>query len=305
MHRYVLRRLLQIPFAVLGITLIIFVLIRFRGDPTALYLPPDAPEEVRAQVRHNLGLDLPLPVQYVRFLTNMVPGDFGMSIWHRQPALDVVLSYVPATVQLMALALVLGAVLGVTLGLLAATNKGSPLDTFFVTISVFGQSMPSFWLGIMLILVFAVELRWLPASGRGGWDHLVLPTFTLLTFLVPPTLLLVRSSVLELLGEDFVLVARSKGLAERAIVLGHVLKNALRPTITSLGMQMGRLMGGAVITETVFAWPGLGRLSGHSVLNRDMALVQASVMILALWVILCNLVADVANATIDPRVQTD
>ena len=305
MSRFVIRRLLQIPFAVLGITLIIFVLIRFRGDPTALYLPPDAPPELREQMRHNLGLDLPLPVQYIRFVSNMVQGDFGMSMWHRQPALDVVLSKIPATVQLMALALVLGAVLGIVLGLLSATNKGSPLDMVLVSISVFGQSMPSFWLGIMLILLFAVNLRWLPASGRGGWEHYVLPTFTLLMFLVPPTLLLVRSSVLELLREDFVLVARSKGLAERAILYGHVLKNALRPTITSLGMQMGRAMGGAVITETVFAWPGLGRLSVQAVGNRDMALVQASVVILAVWVILCNLVADVANASLDPRIKTD
>jgi ABC-type dipeptide/oligopeptide/nickel transport system permease component len=305
MSRFIIRRLLQIPVAVLGITLIIFVLIRFRGDPTAIYLPPDAPPELREQLRHNLGLDLPLPVQYLRFVVNMLQGDFGESMWHRQPALDVVLSYIPATVQLMALALVLGALLGIVLGLLSATKKGSPLDTFLVSFSVFGQSMPSYWLGIMLILVFAVNLRWLPASGRGGWEHLVLPTFTLLMYLVPPTLLLVRSSVLELLREDFVLVARSKGLAERAILYGHVLKNALRPTITSLGMQMGRVMGGAVITETVFAWPGLGRLSVQAVGNRDMALVQASVVILAVWVILCNLAADVANASIDPRIQTD
>jgi ABC-type dipeptide/oligopeptide/nickel transport system permease component len=260
---------------------------------------------VRAQVRHNMGLDLPLPVQYLRFVTNMMRGDFGMSMWHRQPALDVVLAYIPATVQLMALSLLLGALLGIILGLLSATKKGSPVDVFLVSLSVFGQSMPSYWLGIMLILVFAVNLRWLPASGRGGWQHLVLPTFTLLMYLVPPTLLLVRSSVLELLREDFVLVARSKGLTERAILYGHVLKNALRPTITSLGMQMGRVMGGAVITETVFAWPGLGRLSVQAVGNRDMALVQASVVVLAIWVILCNLAADVANASLDPRIETE
>lgn len=305
MHRFIIRRLLQIPFAILGITLIIFVLIRFRGDPTALYLPPDAPPELREQLRHNLGLDLPLPVQYIRFVTNMVQGDFGMSMWHRRPALDVVLSYIPATVQLMALALILGATLGIAFGLLSATKKGSPVDAFLVSFSVFGQSMPSYWLGIMLILIFAVNLRWLPASGRGGWNHYVLPTFTLVMYLLPPTLLLVRSSVLELLREDFVLVARSKGLAESAIMYGHVLKNALRPTITSLGMQMGRVMGGAVITETVFAWPGLGRLSVQAVVNRDMALVQTSVVILAVWVIVCNLAADIANASIDPRIKAE
>jgi ABC-type dipeptide/oligopeptide/nickel transport system permease component len=283
--------------------LVIFVLVRLRGDPVDLYLPYDAPEEVRAQLRHNLGLDEPLPVQYGRLALNMMRGDFGYSIWYRKPALDVVVSYIPATVQLMGAAMVLGAVLGIALGLVCGVKKGSVLDTFLVSVAVFGQATPGFWLGIMLILVFAVRLHWLPASGKGGWEHVVLPTFTLLMFLLPPTLLLVRSSVLETLGEDFVLVARSKGLTERAIVLGHVLKNALRPTVTSLGMQVGALMGGAVITEAVFAWPGLGRLSILAVSNRDMSIVQASVVILAVWVMVCNLLADITNALIDPRIQ--
>lgn len=304
MHRYVIRRLLQIPFCLLGITFVIFVLVRLRGDPVDLYLPYDAPEEVRAQLRHNLGLDEPLPVQYVRLVVNMTRGDFGYSIWYRKPALEVVLSYIPSTVQLMGMALVLGAVLGIALGLVCGAKKDSPLDAFLVSVAVLGQATPGFWLGIMLILVFAVRLHWLPASGKGGWEHVVLPTFTLLMFLLPPTLLLVRSSILETLAEDFVLVARSKGLTERAVLLGHVLKNALRPTITSLGMQVGGLMGGAVITETVFAWPGLGRLCILAVSGRDMSIVQASVVILAVWVTVCNLLADIANVAIDPRMQT-
>lgn len=305
MHRYALRRLLQIPLCLLGVTLVIFVLVRLRGDPVDLYLPYDAPEEVRVQLRHNLGLDEPLPVQYVRLVVNMMRGDFGYSIWYRKPALDVVLSYVPSTVQLMGTALVLGAVLGIVLGLVCGVKKDSPLDAFLVGVAVLGQATPGFWLGIMLILVFAVRLHWLPASGKGGWEHVVLPTFTLLMFLLPPTLLLVRSSILETLGEDFVLVARSKGLTEKAILLGHVLKNALRPTVTSLGMQLGALMGGAVITEAVFAWPGLGRLSILAVSNRDMSIVQACVAILAVWVMVCNLLADVTNALLDPRIRKD
>lgn len=304
MPRYVVRRLLEIPFSVLGITLLIFVLVRLRGDPVDLYLPFEAGEDVRAQLRHQLGLDQPLPLQYVRFVVNMMRGDFGYSIWYRKPAIDVVVSYVPATLQVMGAALLFGAVLGIILGVACAAKKNSPFDAFFVSVAVFGQAMPSFWLGVMLILVFAVRLRWLPASGKGGWQHMVLPTFTLLMYLLPPTLLLVRSSVLELLGEDFVLVARSKGLRETAILYRHVLKNALRPAITSLGMQLGGLMGGAVITETVFAWPGLGRLGVQAVSSRDMSLVQASVVILAVWVMLCNLLADITNGLVDPRITT-
>lgn len=301
---FIMRRLLQIPIAVLGVVLVIFILISVQGDPVALYLPPDAPVEMREQLRHNLGLDLPAPIRFVRLVTNMLQGDFGESLWHRKPALDVVVSYIPATLQLMVLAVVLGAGFGILLGVISAAKKGSAIDTFLVSFSVFGQAMPSFWLGIMLILIFAVERRWLPASGRGGWEHLVLPTFTLLMYLMPSTLLLVRSSVLELMRENFVLVARAKGLTERSIFGTHILKNALGPAITSLGMQMGRVMGGAVITETVFAWPGLGRLSVQAVQNRDMALVQASVVILAVWVMISNLTADVVNASVDPRIRT-
>ncbi|MCL5951143.1 MAG: ABC transporter permease [Chloroflexi bacterium] len=303
MNRFIGKRLLQLPFSVLGITLIVFVLIRMTGDPVVLYLPPDATQEARAQLTRQLGLDQPLPVQYGVFILNLLHGDLGQSLYYKKPALDVVVSYIPATLQLMGTALIVAALLGMVLGLTCAFWKGSLFDTFFVTLSVFGQAMPSFWLGIMLILFFAVNLHWLPASGRGTWANMVLPTITLLMYLLPSTLLLVRSSAIEILAEDFLTVARAKGLSQRAILLRHVLKNALNPTISSLGLQMGSLMGGAIVTETVFAWPGLGRLSVEAVLSRDFSVVQAAVVVLATWVVLSNLLADVANSIIDPRLQ--
>ncbi len=304
MNRFIAKRLLQLPFSVLGITLIVFVLIRMTGNPVDLFLPPDATQEARAALTQQLGLDQPIPIQYGVFILNLLHGDLGQSLFYKKPALEVVASYVPATLQLMATALILAALLGIILGLVCAFWKGSLFDSFFVTLSVFGQAMPSFWLGIMLILFFAVHLRWLPASGRDTWAHMILPTVTLLMYLLPSTFLLVRSSVLEILAEDFLTVARAKGLSQRAILLRHVLKNALNPTISSLGLQMGSLMGGAIVTETVFAWPGLGRLSVMAVLSRDFSVVQAAVVILATWVVLSNLLADVANSVIDPRLQT-
>lgn len=234
----------------------------------------------------------------------MIRGDFGESMWFKKPALEVILETIPATVQLMALSMLLAAILGIALGTICALRRGSLLDLSFMTFAVFGQSMPSFWLGVMLILLFAVRLHWLPASGRGGWQHLVLPAFTLVMALLPQTLLLVRSSVLDLLDEDFVLVARAKGLAERVILYRHVLKNALNPAISSLGIQVGGLMGGAIVTETVFAWPGLGRVSVQAVWSRDMSVIQASVVTLAVWVILCSLIADIIIAYLDPRIST-
>jgi ABC-type dipeptide/oligopeptide/nickel transport system permease component len=304
MNRFIAKRLLQLPFSVLGITLIVFVLIRITGNPVDLYLPPDATKEARAELSRQLGMDQPIPVQYGIFIFNLLHGDLGQSLYYKKPALEVVASNIPATLQLMGTALIVAALLGIVLGLTCAYWKGSPFDTFLVTLSVFGQAMPSFWLGIMLILFFAVNLRWLPASGRDTWAHMILPTITLLMYLLPSTLLLVRSSVLEILAEDFMTVARAKGLSDRAILLRHVLKNALNPTISSLGLQMGSLMGGAIVTETVFAWRGLGQVSVQAVLSRDFSVVQAAVVVLATWVVLSNLLADVTNSIIDPRLQT-
>jgi ABC-type dipeptide/oligopeptide/nickel transport system permease component len=300
---YIGKRILQIPFSVLVITLAIFVLVRVKGDPADLYLPLEAGEEVRAQLRHSMGLDQPLPLQYGRFLVNMMKGDFGESMWHKKPALQVVLSRIPPTVELMGVAVLLAVFAGIVLGTICAVKKGSALDLCLMTFAVFGQSMPSFWLGVMLILLFAVNLHWLPASGRGGWQHLILPTLSLMMYPLPFILLLVRSSVLEVLREDFVLVARSKGLTQKTVLFKHVLKNALNPAVSALGIQLGTVLGGAVVTESVFAWPGLGRLSIQAVWVRDMPVIQASVVVLAVWVILCNLAADITNALLDPRIR--
>ena len=301
---YIGKRLLQIPFSVLLITLVLFVLVRAKGDPVDLYVPLEAGQEVRAQLRHLWGLDQPLPVQYGRLVLSMMRGDFGTSMWHKKPALEVVLSRIPATVQLMGTALLLAILAGIVLGTICAVKKGSLLDLCLMTCAAFGQAMPSFWLGVMLILFFAVNLHWLPASGRGGWQHLILPTLSLMMYPLPVILLLVRSSVLEVLREDFVLVARAKGLTEKTVLFRHVLKNALNPAVTALGIMLGTVLGGAVVTETVFAWPGLGRLTIQAVWTRDMPIIQASVVILALWVILCNLAADIINLLLDPRIRT-
>jgi ABC-type dipeptide/oligopeptide/nickel transport system permease component len=305
MNGYILKRLLQLPFSVLGITFVIFVLVRLTGDPVALYLPVQASPEARAALRQELGLDKPILIQYEEFVGNMLQGNFGQSLWYKKPAMDVVASYVPATLELMGSAFVLAAVLGILLGLLCAYRKDSVFDHLCVTVAVLGQAMPSFWLGIMLILFFAVDLHWLPSSGRGGLANLVLPVITLIMYLLPSTLLLVRSSAMELYAEEFLRVARAKGLSERAIFWQHVLKNALNPAVSSLGLQMGSLVGGAIVTETVFAWPGLGRLSVQSIMNRDMTVIQAAVALVAVWVILSNLIADVTNTVLDPRLRSE
>lgn len=305
MTTYILRRLLQVPVAVLGVTLIIFVLVHLGGNGNVvdLYLPLEADAEMRSVLYSKYGLDQPLPVQYGRFVLNLMRGDFGHSIYYQKPALEMVLSRIPATVQLMTGAVLLAALLGILLGTISAMTRGSLLDLSLSTYAVFGQSVPSFWLGIMLILFFAVRLDWLPTSGKGTWQHFILPVFTLMNMLLPYTLLLVRSAVLQLLHEDFVLVARAKGLTERAIYARHILKNSLNPAVSSLGVQMAHVMGGAAITESVFAWPGLGRLGIEAVSSADLAIVQASVVLLAVWTILSTLTADIVVAILDPRIR--
>ncbi|MCL4487124.1 MAG: ABC transporter permease [Chloroflexi bacterium] len=305
MNRHIVTRLMQLPLSVLGVTFVIFVLIRMSGDPVALYLPMQASPEARAALRQELGLDKPILIQYGEFVGNMLQGNFGQSLWYQKPAMDVVASYVLPTLELMVTAFVLAATLGILLGLFCAYARDSVFDHLCVTLAVLGQAMPSFWLGIMLILFFAVDLHWLPSSGQGGLANLVLPVITLIMYLLPSTLLLVRSTATELYTEEFLHVARAKGLSERAILWKHILKNALNPAVSSLGLQMGSLVGGAIVTETVFAWPGLGRLSVQSIMNRDMTVIQATVVVLAVWVILSNLIADIVNTSLDPRLRTE
>jgi ABC-type dipeptide/oligopeptide/nickel transport system permease component len=300
---YLVKRLLQVPLTLLLVVGVVFFLLRSSGNLIDLLLPLDATPEQRAALGRELHFDEPLPLQFLRFLGALAHGDFGHSLYFNRPAMAVVLDRLPATVELALVAMVIAVTAGVVFGILAATRAGSWFDLAVNSLTVFGQSMPSFWLGLMLVLVFAVNLHVLPTSGYGDPTQFILPAITLAAFLTPQILLLTRSAMLDVLREQYMVVAQAKGLADRVIVRRHGLRNALNPVIASIGLQFGSLMGGAVLTETVFAWPGVGRLSVEAIFHRDLPVVEASVIVLALAVMISNLVVDVANAIIDPRIR--
>jgi ABC-type dipeptide/oligopeptide/nickel transport system permease component len=302
MATYILKRLLQIPFPLLVVSLVVFLALRLTGDPVELLLGLEATPEERAVMREKLGLNAPLLLQYGRFLQHAVTGDFGTSLRFKEPALALVLGRLPSTLALAAVGLVLATLLGMALGVLAAWRRGSTFDLSLVSLGVLGQSVPSFWLGILLIMLFAVQWRILPTSGTGDWRHLVLPGVTLASFILPQVTLLTRSSMLDVLNENYITVARAKGLGALAVML-HALKNAVHPVIAYLGLQTGTLVGGSIITETIFSWPGIGQLTIQSIYNRDVVVVEAAVLVMALAIVLSNLLADVLNAGLDPRIR--
>src|SRR5512145_1156279 len=292
MGPWVARKVLHTLFVALGVVTLVFAALRLSGDPASTMLPGDASVDELAALRHALGLDQPLAVQYVQFLAGAVRGDFGESIRHQQPAFGLVLERLPATFELAFAALALSVVIALPLGILAAIYRGRAVDMLAMGFAVVGQATPFFWMGIMLILVVSVELRWLPTSGRGGPEHLVLPALTLATHFAAVLARLTRTSMLEVLGQPYVKTARAKGLPERSVVLAHALKNAAVPVVTLVGLQFGTLLGGAVVTETIFAWPGVGRLAVQSVFVRDYPVVQAGVFVLALTFVAINLLVD-------------
>jgi peptide/nickel transport system permease protein len=300
---YVLKRLLQVPVTLLVVTGVVFLLLHLSGSVVNLLLPLDATPAMRTALTHELHLDEPLPIQYLRFIGALAHGDFGQSLYYGRPALAVVVDRLPASLELALAGIVIAIVAGIGLGVLAAIKEGSLADTLISALTVFGQSMPSFWLGIMLILLLAVNWHVLPTGGMGDPSQLVLPATTLAAFLAPQILLLTRSSMLDVLHNPYITVARAKGMPGRIVILRHALRNALNPVIASVGLQFGSLMGGAVITETIFSWPGVGRLSVDAIFSRDLPVVEASVVVLALCVLLANLAVDVINAQIDPRVR--
>jgi peptide/nickel transport system permease protein len=304
MLQYGLRKLGHTALVALGVVTLAFAALRLSGDPAATMLPGDSSVEELAALRHALGLDRPLVVQYVAFLGDAVRGDFGTSFRHQQPALPLVLERLPATLELAFAALVLAIVIALPLGILAAIYRGRVVDMLAMAFAVVGQATPYFWMGIMLILIVSLELGWLPTSGRGGWQHLILPAVTLGTHFAAALARLTRTSMLEVLGQNFVVTARAKGLAERTVVLGHALKNAAVPIMTLIGLQFGTLLGGAVVTETIFAWPGVGRLAVQSIFVRDYPVVQAGVLVLALSFVAINLAVDVLYGWLDPRIRT-
>jgi len=301
--RTILRRTLRAVAALLLVTAVVFALLQLSGDPAYVLLAPEATPEQRAAFRAQYGLDQPLPVQYARYLARVVQGDFGQSFSFQAPALEVALQRLPATLELTLAAMTLAVLLAIPAAVIAALWRGRLFDRALMAVTLAGQSVPTFWLGMMMIIVAAVHFRVLPASGRGGWSHLVMPAVALALWLMALLARVTRSEMLEALEQDYVRTARAKGLAESAIAARHALKNALLPIVTVLGLQFGGLLGGAVMTETVFAWPGVGTLILDAILKKDFPVVLAGVMVVAAGFIVVNLVLDLLYSALDPRIR--
>jgi peptide/nickel transport system permease protein len=311
---FLARRLLHLGPVLLGVSLIVFLVLHLApGDPAEVMLGANANKEDLARLRTQLGLDQPLYVQYLTWISHVARGDLGRSLWMKRPVLGEVLERFKATLLLTGSALLLSTLGGIALGIASATRANSLLDRLSGVASLFGASMPVFWLGIVLMVIFSLWLGWLPASGMyapyggGGlrdlFAHLVLPAVTLAAASVTIIARLTRATMLETLGQDYVRTARAKGLGERMVVWRHALKNALIPIVTVVGVQAGYLLGGAVLTETVFAWPGVGTLVVQGILARDMPLVQGGVLVIALSFVVVNLAVDTLYAWLDPRIK--
>jgi len=303
MKSYILHRLFQVVIVIWGISLITFSLLHLFRDPVLILLPPEATKEDVELLRREMGLDQPIVVQYVKFLSGMVRGDFGKSFVAHQPALSLVLERMPMTLWLAASGLLLALIVSIPLGILAAIRRNRIQDHSASVLAVLGQAMPLFWLDIMLIIIFAVKLRLLPASGAGSFRHIILPAAGIAVSLLPIFMRLTRSRMIEILSQDYIRTARAKGLGERAVLFRHALRNALIPVITILGFQFGMLLGGAVITETIFAWPGVASLVVESIFNSDFPVVQAAVALFALLIVFANLITDITVAWLDPKTR--
>lgn len=303
MLHFLLARLAQIPLVIMGMTLIVFVFLNASGDPARVLLPAEAGEAEIAQLREALGLNRPLLERYFLFLRDAIQGDFGTSFRARQPAMDVVLGALPATIELALSALLVATAISIPLGVAAAVKRNSAVDFVASMVAVLGQSMPVFWLGIILIMVFSVGLHWFPVSGRGGFASLVLPAVTLGWYMNALMTRLTRASMLEVLSEPYIRTARAKGLPERMVIFRHGFRNALVPIVTIWGLQAGTMLTGTVITETVFAWPGVGRAAIYAVLGRDFPVVLASIAVFTVIFLTVNLMIDLAYFVIDPRIR--
>ena len=303
MKRYIANRLLQGVVLLCMVATIVFFLGRLTGNPVDLMLPEDATPEDRVSMIKALGLDGPLYQQFFIFVTNAVQGDLGMSIRMRQPAVEAFFSRLPNTLLILPWALLIAMSFGIPLGVIAALNRGNMVDRAAGTIAALGIATPNFWLGILLIFVFSVELGWLPSGRMGGPEHYVLPVITLGTFLIAGFMRLVRSSMLEVMESEFVKLARIKGLSEGIVIWKHCLRNALIPVLTLWGVFVGNLVTGAIVTETVFAWPGVGRLTYEAVIYRDFPLLQAVIILDAILILGINLFVDILYAYVDPRIR--
>lgn len=303
MAKYFLKRLFAGVVCLLGVTLIVFIAVRATGDPADILLPEDATSEDFARLRAELGIDKPIHVQYVIFLERAARGDFGRSTRFNRPAMELVKGRLAASLQLASMAFVLSTLLGIVAGVLSARSRGSVIDTFVKGCSLIGQSIPSFWLGLTLILVFSVWLNLLPTSGRGGLISMILPALTLAAYSTAAVSRLTRSAMLNVLDSDYIRMARLKGCNERSVVWRHALKNAAVPVVTMLGMQMAHLIGHGVIVETVFAWPGIGKLIMDAVFARDYSVVMAGVSVLSMVYIIINVGVDIVYGVLDPQIR--
>ena len=303
MRTFLLRRLWQSLVVLLGVSFVVFLILHLTGDPALVLLSPEATALDVQRFREAMGFNDPFIVQYWRFLTGALRGDFGQSVRHGEPAFDLVVERMPATFELAGAALLLALALSIPAGIVSAVRRNTAIDYISTVIALLGQSMPTFWLGIMLILLLSVQLQWLPSSGRGGLEHLVLPAVTLGLFTTARITRLTRSGMLEVLNQDYIRTARAKGVSDPPVVWKHALKNAAIPIVTIVGIELGTLLGGSVITETIFAWPGVGRLSVQAIYNRDYPVVQASVFLLATTFVLVNLLVDVVYTYLDPRIR--
>jgi peptide/nickel transport system permease protein len=303
MGSYIIRRLLQSLIVILGVIIITFLISRVLGDPVALLLPPEATPEQRAFLSKDLGLDRPLYVQLLVYVGKVLKGDFGQSFRHQEPAMKLLIERIPASLYLSLVATFISVIIAIPLGIISAIKRGTIFDRIGMTLALFGQSIPAFWAGIMMILLFAVKLGWFPPSGYGGLKHVFLPALTLAFFFSAATARLTRSSVLDVLDMDYVRYARLKGVPEFIVIMRHVIRNTFITILNIVALQLGLLLGGAVITEFIFSWPGIGRLSLDAIYNRDYPVIQATVVVAAAFFVIINLLVDIIYIATDPRVS--
>ena len=303
MTRYILRRIVETIPMLIGLSMITFAVLRLTGDPAVMVLGEDVGKEVLAEYRAKHGLDDPIHVQYIRFARGVLSADFGTSLRYRAPVAGLLIERLPATLELGSSALLFSVMLGVPAGIFSAVRRAGLVDLMIRVFVLLGQAVPGFYLGILLIMAFSVNLGLLPTGGRGGLRYLILPTIALGTHLLALVVRLTRSSMLEVLQQDYMRTAAAKGLRPRSVIFRHALRNALIPLVTIIGMQVAMIFGGAIVTETVFSWPGVGRLLVGAIQARDFPIVQAVVLFISVVVVLMNLLVDISYAMIDPRVH--
>jgi ABC-type dipeptide/oligopeptide/nickel transport system permease component len=300
---FLVRRAIGALWAIVGVMIVVFLILHLSGDPAAVMMPPESTAKEMADFRHAQGFDRPLLVQFGSFVLAAAHGDLGLSLRHQEPAMGLALERLPATILLSAAAMVIVILIGIPAGVASALRPRTGVDYAARVVALIGQSAPTYWIGLMLILFFAVRLGWFPASGIGDWHNLILPAATLGFFSTAKIMRLTRSAMLDVLAADYLRTARAKGLSAARVIGGHALRNAWLPIVTQLGVELGTLLSGAIITETVFAWPGIGRLAVQAVFERDFPVVEAVVLLAATIFVVLNLIVDLLYAVLDPRIR--